>query len=203
MSLPGRPPRGRPTEPSSGHAAMSAGRGAVLVGVAVVVGILILTTIDNGGPATSTPVVTEAPVVIPTTPATNVGGSPVVTTAAATTATTKAKKTTSTTAKSDAKGARGNDQVVVQVLNGSGVQGAATQRSNDLKAKGYQVLPAGNAPSQRTGTSVQCKAGYEKEATVLATTLNDLGVPSTVEPIPNPLPAGFDASANCYVLLGK
>lgn len=199
MSLPGQPPRGRGNEPSG--AAMSAGRGAVLIGVAVVVGILILTTIDNRGPDASTPTTTTAAVVLP--PLTNPDGSPTATTAAPTTDTTKAKKTTSSTAKSDAKGARANDQVVVQVLNGSGLQGAATQRSNDLKAKGYQVLPAGNAPAQRTGTGVQCKAGYEKEAAVLVTTLGELGVPASVEPVSNPLPAGFDPAANCYVLLGK
>ena len=91
----------------------------------------------------------------------------------------------------------------MQVLNGSGVQGAATQRSNDLKAKGYQVLPAGNAPETRDGTVVQCIAGYEKEADVLVTTLGELGVPAAVEAVPDPLPAGYDTAANCYVLLGK
>jgi hypothetical protein len=203
MSLPGQPPRGRGTEPSG--AAMSAGRGAVLVGVAVVVGILILTTIDNRGQGASTTTTSTAAGVLP--PLTNADGSPIVTTAppapAATTATTKAKKTTATTAKTDTKAARPNEQVVAQVLNGSGLQGAATQRSNDLKAKGYQVLGAGNAPAQRTGTGVQCKAGFEKEAAALVATLGALGVPATVEPVPNPLPAGFDPAANCYVLLGK
>jgi len=202
MSLPGQPPRGRGPEPSG--SAMSASRGGILIGVAVVVGILILTTINHGGgPSASTTVVTQAPIVTPSVPLTNADGTTTITTAPATTVTTKAKKTTTTTVKSDGKTARANDQVVVQVLNGSGVQGAATQRSNDLKAKGYQVLPAGNAPSTRTGTSVACKAGYEKESAVLVTTLNGLGVPSTAEAVPNPLPAGFDAAANCYVLLGK
>jgi hypothetical protein len=202
MSLPGRPPRGRAPEPSG--SAMSASRGGILIGAAVVAGLLIFATIDNGGPAASnTTVVTTPSVVTPTVPGTNADGTATVTTAPSTTATTKAKKSTTTTVKSDSKTARANDQVVVQVLNGSGVQGAATQRSNDLKAKGYQVLPAGNAPATRTGTSVECKAGYEKEAAVLVTTLNGLGVPSTAEAVPDPLPAGFDAAANCYVLLGK
>jgi uncharacterized protein YbaA (DUF1428 family) len=163
---------------------MSASRGGILIGVAVVVGILIFSVINRGGPSASTPVtVTQSPVTVLTTPATNLDGSPAATTPG-TTVTTKAKKTSSKTA------ARSNDQVVVQVLNGSGVQGAATQRSNDLKAKAYQVLPAGNAPSTRDGTAVQCKAGYEKEADALVATLNELGVPSTVEAIANPLPAG-------------
>ncbi len=195
MSLPGQPPRGR--APESGGGAMSASRGGMLIGVAVVVGILIFSVINRGGPSAGTPVVTQPPVTVITTPATNLDGSPAAP-VPETTATTKAKKSSSS------KTARANDQVVVQVLNGSGVQNAATQRSNDLKAKGYQVLPAGNAPETRTGSVVKCKAGYEKEAEVLASTLlNDLGVPTTTEAVPDPLPAGHDASANCYVLLGK
>jgi hypothetical protein len=174
---------------------MSASRGGVLIGVAVVVGLLIFTVINRGGPSSSTPVTTEPPATVLTTPATNADGT-TVTTVEGTTATTKAKKSSSKTARS-------NDQVVVQVLNGSGMQGAATQRSNDLKANGYQVLPAGNAPATRTGTAVQCVSGYDKEAQALVATLQELGVPATVEPVPDPLPAGFDAAANCYVLLGK
>lgn len=193
MSLPGGTPRGR--TPDSHGGAMSASRGGILIGAAVVAGLLIFSVINRGAPSSSTPVTTAPPATVLTTPATNADGT-TVTTGADTTATTKAKKSTSKTARS-------NDQVVVQVLNGSGVQGAATQRSNDLKAKGYQVLPAGNAPATRTGTAVQCVSGYSKEAEALVATLQELGVPATVEPIPDPLPAGFDASANCYVLLGR
>lgn len=188
------PPRGR--GPDSGGSAMSASRGGILIGVAVVVGLLIFSVINRGGPTggSSTTTVTE-PTTVVTVPTTNADGT-TATTTSETTATTKAKKNSTKTA-------RTNDQVVVQVLNGSGVQGAATQRSNDLKAKGYQVLPAGNAPATRDGTAVQCVAGYEKEAEALVTTLNDLGVPATVEALPNPVPAGYDTAANCYVLLGK
>jgi len=188
------PPRGRGSD--GGGSAMSASRGGVLIGVAVVVGLLIFSVISRGGPGggSSTTTVTQ-PTTVVTVPTTNADGT-TVTTVGGTTATTKAKKSSSKTA-------RTNDQVVVQVLNGSGVQGAATQRSNDLKAKGYQVLPAGNAPATRDGTGVQCVAGYEKEAEALATTLTDLGAPATVEPLPSPLPAGYDTAANCYVLLGK
>ena len=91
----------------------------------------------------------------------------------------------------------------MQVLNGSGVQGAANQRSSDLKAKGYQVLPAGNAPAPRTGTAVQCKKGYEKEAQALVAALNTLAIKATIEPFPNPAPVGPSAQANCLVILGK
>lgn len=187
------PPRGR--APESHGAAMSGARGGILIGAAVVAGLLIFSVISRGGPSSSSNPPVTSPVTVVTVPSTNADGT-TATTVAPTTATTKAKKSSSKTARS-------NDQVVVQVLNGSGVQGAATQRSNDLKAKGYQVLPAGNAPATRDGTVVQCVAGYEKEGQALVTTLNDLGVPATYEAIPNPLPAGYDTAGNCYVLLGK
>jgi hypothetical protein len=195
MTRPGGMPRERGPDP--GGAAMSASRGGVLVGVAVVVGILIFLVVGRGDPATVPATDGTAPVTTPgpTTPDASGGTTATTAKGARTTTTTEAKKST--------KAARDNDQVVVQVLNGSGVQGAATQRSNDLKAKGYQVLPAGNAPSTRAGTGVQCASGYDKEAESLAATLNGLGVPSTVQPLTSPLPAGFDAAANCYVLLGK
>lgn len=187
MSLPGGSSRGRGSD--AGGATMSASRGGILIGVAVVVGLLIFTVINRGGPSATTPT-SDEPTTVVTTPATNPDGTPVDDT------------TDDTTAKKNSKAARSNDQVVVQVLNASGVQGAATQRSNDLKAKGYQVLPAGNAPETRDGTAVECVAGYDKEADVLVATLGELGVPATVEALPDPLPAGFDAAANCYVVLG-
>ena len=203
MTFPG-PGRGR--GPDSSNVVMSAGRGAVLVAVAVIVGLLVLAVVDDSGPgSTSTPVVTEPVGTTVPVLTTNLDGSPATTaTTVGTTATTKPKKTTSTTAKGSAnKDARPNDQVVVQVLNGSGIQNAATTRTNDLKARGYQTAPAGNAPAQRTGTGVQCKAGYEKEAQVLVTELQQVGVTAVVEPIANPLPSQFDPTANCYVILGK
>lgn len=198
MTLPGRPPRGRP-EPD-GHGATSAARGAILVAVAVLVGLLLVLVIDGaqGGGGDDT-----APVADGSTVATTVPRSTSVTTVAGgTTVTTKKAKTTTTTVKAS-KGARPAAEVVVQVLNGSGVQGAATQRSNDLKAKGYQVLPSGNAPATRTGTVIECRSGFEKDGVALSQTLQTLGVSAAVSPLPEPLPTGYEASANCYVILGK
>ena len=198
MTLPGRSGRGRPEPDQPG--AMSAGRGAVLVGVAVLVGLLILLVLNGasgGGGGSDTTPVTVAPTV------TTAAGTPATTASRTTATTTPAKTKTTTTTVKATKGARAPADVVVQVLNGSGVQGAATQRSNDLKAKGYQVLPAGNAATTRTGTAVQCRAGYEKDATALSQTLQTLGVSASVEPLPEPLPTGYEASANCYVVLGK
>ncbi len=204
MSLPG-PGRGRGPDSGNNHVVMSAGRGAVLVAIAVIAGLLVLATVrdaKSSGSSADTPAATASVVTTSPVPATNLDGSPAATTG--TTVTTKAKKSTTTTAKgSSGAKARANDQVVVQVLNGSGIQNAATTRTNDLKARGYQTAPAGNAPASQTGTTVQCKAGYEKEAEQLVSELSQIGVTATVQPIANPLPTQFDGTANCYVLLGK
>ena len=75
MSLPGGPPRGRTPEPSG--AAMSASRGGILIGVAVVVGILIFSVLNRGGgPSASTPTDTVPATSAVTVPATNADGTP-------------------------------------------------------------------------------------------------------------------------------
>jgi hypothetical protein len=210
MSFPG-PGRGRgrgSDSANNNHVVMSAGRGAVLVAVAVIAGLLVLAVIRDSkstGEASQSPEATLPVVTTVGVPTTNPDGTPAATTAttaAGTTATTKPKKTTSTTTKGGSN-ARPNDQVVVQVLNGSGIPNAASTRSNDLKARGYQTASAGNAPAQRTGTAVQCKAGYDKEADKLVSELAAIGVTAVVEPIADPLPTQFDPIANCYVILGK
>jgi hypothetical protein len=176
-------PRGRGRTPGR-NVALTATRGAVLIGVAVVIGLVLLQVVDDAGGGGGGGAASGG------------GGTPV------TTAAPDGSSTTTTTTVSP-NGARPPSQVVVQVLNGSGVQGAANQRSSDLKAKGYQVLPPGNAPAPRTGTAVQCKKGYEKEAQALVAALNTLAIKATIEPFPNPAPVGPSAQANCLVILGK
>jgi len=202
MSQPGRPSRGgNGGSEGNNHIVMSAGRGAILVGLAVIVGLLVYAVVDDTHVSSKPSAATSATGATATTaPGAGPGGTTATT--GGTTATTKAKTTTTTAKASDTKGARPNDQVVVQVLNGSEVSGAATTRSNDLKAKGYQTVPANNT-TVRTGTAVQCRPDYSKEANVLVATLKDLGVTAVVEPLPNPVPANYDAAANCYVVLGK
>jgi LytR cell envelope-related transcriptional attenuator len=178
-------PRGRGRSPGRNLAA-TATRGAVLIGLAVIIGLVLLQVVDDskgggGGGGSSSP-----------------GG---VTTTVTTGADGSSTSTTVTTV--PANGARPASQVVVEVLNGSGVAGAAASRSNDLKAKGYQVLPAGNAAAQRSGTAVQCRKGYEKEAAALVNVLGSLSIRATVEAFPNPAPVGVNAQANCLVILGR
>ena len=127
-------PAGRGRTPGRNIAA-TATRGAVLIGLAVVIGSCC--SRSSTTPAAAAAAARRAAA----------GGGGTVTT----TATTGTDGSSSTTADdgTPAGGGRPASQVVVQVLNGSGVQGAANQRTNDLKAKGYQVLPAG----ERAGTA--------------------------------------------------
>jgi LytR cell envelope-related transcriptional attenuator/Protein of unknown function (DUF2510) len=89
-------------------------------------------------------------------------------------------------------------QVRVDVLNGSGMPGAASTKAFALGAIGYKVASVGNA-SGRHGNAVQCRPGFEAEATTLA---KNVGTGTTVEPFPSPAPAG-SANADCVVVLGQ
>ena len=91
----------------------------------------------------------------------------------------------------------------MQVLNGSGVQGAANQRSNDLKAKGYQVLPAGNAPHRAPARPCSARRATRRKPPRSSPCSRPLSIKATVEPYPNPAPVGPSDQANCLIILGK
>lgn len=147
----------------------SAARGAVLIGVAVVIGIVLLQVVDEGVPPGSGQ-----------TPATgtNNGG-------------------TTTTKPSNV---RPPQEVRVAVYNGSGVSQAAATKANTLRGLGYAIAGTGNAPLQ-TGTVVACRAGFEKEAEVLAGG-DVVGAGTTIAAFPQPVPAGAE-NADCIVVVGK
>ena len=126
-------------------AGFSAARGAALVAIAVIIGVVLLQAIDDGndgpvgdgGPASTTTTTTTVPT------STDSSGS--------------SSATTATTAKAAPLPPA---QVTVRVLNGSGQAGAAGTLTNTLKAKGYKTLVATDA-SPRTGTVVYAKAGSD------------------------------------------
>ncbi len=149
----------------------TAARGAALIGAAVVLGIVLLQVVDDSG-----------------SPG---GGSR--------TGTPATSGTNATTTTTQAGQGRPPGQILVQVLNGSGVNMAAQTESNTLRSKGYKVAQPGNS-AERTGNVVQCKQGFEDEADTLAKLI---GPATTVEPFPDPAPQGTDANVNCLVVLGK
>ncbi len=149
-------------------------------GGAVVAFIAVIAWVTVGGSGDSTPTTT-------TTKAT---------TKATTTSTEATTTSTAVTTTTLAPG-RPASEVRVQVLNGSGVSGAATQKSQALEALGYTIAGAGNAPT-RQGTIVQCNPGFEAEAAQLAAAV---GSGATVQPAQTAgttVPSGAD----CAVILG-
>jgi len=164
----------------SATAGFSAARGAALVAVAVIIGVVLLQAIDDGndgpvgdgGPASTTTTTTTA------STTTDSSGS-----SSSTTPTTKAAVLTPA-------------QTTVRVLNGSGVAGAAGNLTNTLKAKGYKTLVATDAPT-RSGTVVYAKPGRTTECT----TLSGLVPNSKVQAMPTPVPGGQDA--DCIVIIGS
>jgi hypothetical protein len=101
------------------HVLRTAARGAALIGVAVVIGIVLLQVVDEGG--TGTPNGSS-------TPATN------------------ANNASTTTQSPDV---RPPQEVRVLVLNGSGVAMAAATKANELRGQGYAIAGTGNAPVQQ------------------------------------------------------
>jgi len=174
--------RGRPRE---GPAVNSAIRGAGLVGLAVILGIVLLQVIDKGPSGDTSGRSGSSGSTSKTTPATTPqsgGGT--------------ATSTPSTTAKGGGAKARG--EVRVLVFNAGAAAGAAANMTNKLRTLGYQLAPPSNT-NPRRGTAVQCKQGFDKEATQLQ---GDVGAGTTVEPFANPALPGTE-NVNCVVLLGQ
>jgi hypothetical protein len=114
-------------------------RGAVLIGLAVIVGIVGLQILDDsGGTSVTAPTASESTV-----------------------ATTGPTGTTGAAA-------RPADQVRVRVYNASGVQGQAQAESDKLGALGWNTLEPADFGSTRTGTVVTCRDGFRPDADVLA-----------------------------------
>jgi LytR cell envelope-related transcriptional attenuator len=170
-------PRGDGGGRSRSSGISSAARGAIVVGLAVILGIIGLQILDDSSPGTaaSDTTVTTIAGVTPSTSATGAGG-------------------TSTTS-----GRRPPSQVKVKVYNASGVQGRAQILSDKLRASGYNLQDPANLSSQRAGTVVECKKGFDAEGTLLA--LYGVGDGATVQPYPSAPPAGA-SEADCIVVIG-
>ena len=175
---PGRSQR-RSSRGGSG-AGFSAARGAGLIAIAVIIGIVLLNAIDDGN---SGPVGDGG-----TTSTTATGNATTTTTVAAGTAPTA--PTTKPAAISPA-------QVTVLVLNASGRSGVASTLTNTLKAKGYKTLLPNNVSPVRAGTVVDVKAGKTAPCTTMAALIPG----AKVQPMPTPPP--FVTDADCIVVIGS
>ncbi len=183
---PGDEPHRERSQQNKGFAqsvAFSAARGALLIGVAVVIGIVLLQVIDND---------TTGPI--------GDGGN---SSGAATTTTTAAagSGTTTTTSGANSGAVLAPSAIPVQVLNGSGVAGAAASMTQKLQSSGYQVLTP-NDTSAATATTVYCTGGLDREASALAAAVGG-SPPPAAQALPDPPPAGSDSSAKCIVVVGS
>jgi hypothetical protein len=166
------------TAPRGGRPARSPGpasgaKGAIVVGLAVILGIVGLQILDDSGNGSSDAVTTSAP--------------------GSTTGSTTGPGV-ATTAPPRAAG-----QVRVKVYNASGVQGRAQTLTDKLRAKGYNMQAPANLDKQRQGTVVQCVNGFEREGAVLAQFGVENGAVS--EKYPADPPEGA-ADADCIVIIG-
>ena len=164
----------------AGYAALL---GAVLIGVAVIVGIVLLQigNRNDNGPAS----------------ATNTTIPKVTTTTRPKTGTTVRQNVTSSTTV-----LRPPSAVSLIVLNGGAAAGRAGRMSSALKVKGYTNQANANDWNghKQTGNSVYCRAGLEREGTALAVAVG----PNTSLHIPYPTSnAPPDASSHdCVVVVG-
>jgi hypothetical protein len=151
-------------------------RGAILLAVAVVVGVVLLRTAPNEASSVST---SRSPhTTLPRLPSPSSGGGP--TTAGV---------------------AHQPSQVTVLVANGTRVTGAASRVKNVLLQAGYNTLAPTDATStDATATAVEFAPGYQADAAAIASTLS---LPaSAAQPIPTPAPVSDTKGANVIVVVG-
>ena len=182
--IPGRGGRGGG---GGGGAGSNAGtRGALLLGVAVILGIILLQQFDNdidtgGGPVAATSLPGDEDTTSTTRPV-GLTSVPIVTT---------------TTSRARAKA-----DVRVLVANGAGVRGLGAATTNELKARGYNTLTPTDATAAVPRTSIQFLEGWEAEARELAGVLN---LPPTVATrlAAPPVAAADIGDAKVIVILGE
>lgn len=198
----------------------AAGRGFVLIGVAVVIGLLLLWRgLDSGGSVdvetgdAGTDVAADGG-----TDATDAGtdaGTDAATDAGTDTATdggtdavsdggTDAGTATSTTVAGTGT-TRPPEQVTVLVANGSGTSGAAGTVSDKLKAVNFNTLEPANA-TPTTTSKVYYRPGYDQDAQEVARVVG--ATADLVLPVPDPTGVADNAldratQANVIVILGS
>ncbi len=148
-------PAGGPAGPG-GPAGNAGARGALLLAVAVVLGIVLLQQFDSGID-TGGEVATDA---VP------------VDDEEETTTTRRVGLTTVPPAPSTTAAARAKGDVRVLVANGSGIRGLAATTSTYLRGLGWATLTPVDATTQVDNTAVQFADGYEAEGREVAANLS-------------------------------
>lgn len=177
----GGPPKAAPAGP--GPTANAGARGALLLAVAVILGVVLLQKFDTGIDAGAV--------------SASSGPQSTTSTTRRVTLTTVGAVSTTTTNRARAKA-----DVKVVVANGARVSGLAGTATTTLKNGGYAPLSPVDATAAVDKTTIQYAEGYEAEAREVATTL---GQPATVvaklSPSP-PVAAADIGEAKVVVILG-
>ncbi|MDQ6614836.1 MAG: LytR C-terminal domain-containing protein [Actinomycetota bacterium] len=169
-------------------AGIQAGRAALLIGVAVLIGVLLLHRSPGGGGVSPVAVGDTATTATPsqTSGTTRPGG--------LTPTTPRAPVTTGGTS------LRAPQDIKVLVANGTTTPGLAGKISNTLHAKGYNTLASTNSTEKPAGTIVYFQPSYSADAAALAGKLNL--PPSAVQAMPQPPPVQNLNGANILVIVG-
>jgi len=174
------PPGGSAGNPARG-AGSAVAKGALLIGLAIIVGLVLLNQVDTGGNRSA--------------------ASPTVTTKPKTTTTTVKKGGGSPTTTAPLGPAKSPADVSLIVLNGGAPTGDAAKMSSKLKQEHYTNQPndANNwSGHTQQGNSVLCKAGFDREAVALSVAV---GQGTQVQPFPSP-PPPYSDNVMCVVVVG-
>jgi hypothetical protein len=169
-------------------AGIQAGRAALLIGVAVLIGFLLLHR--GGSPSGAVPVVVGSDTTVATLMPTSVTNG-----SGATTGTTA--KTTPTTS---ATQPRAPQDIKVLVANGTTTSGLAGRISNLVHAKGYVTLASTNSTQKPASTIVYFQPSYSADAAALAAKFNL--PPTAVQAMPSPPPVPNLNGANILIVVG-
>jgi hypothetical protein len=170
-------------------------KGALLVAIGVLLGVLILGS-GLGSPAPSSVTVEQASSGSDST-TTTTADSGATTTTAATGGSSTTLPTTSTTGGTPTT--HPPNEVRVLVANGTDIPGAASQVQSQLVALGYNALSPQNGPTSDTSW-VYYEPDYEADALAIALGLGM--TPQQVAPMPEPPPIDT-LEADILVLIGN
>lgn len=169
---------------------IAAGRGAIVVGLAVLMGILLLQIYDRDGDVATTVA----------SPAESSSSSAATGSASSSSDATGSSTTTTT---SLAAGAHTPANIKVSVLNAGRPSGTAKTVSDTLHAAGYATLTPGNT-TPKTGITVHCKSDFSGDVAALIAASQQTTAASEAFPATTPAGAPTDAStADCFVILGS
>lgn len=168
---------------------IAAGRGAIVVGLAVLLGILLLQIYDRDGNVAKTVA----------SPAESSSSSA----AAGSSSSSDVSGSSTTSTTSVAAGAHTPANIKVSVLNAGRPSGTAKTVSDTLHAAGYATLTPGNT-TPKTGITVHCKSDFSGDVAALIAASQQTTAASEAFPATTPAGAPTDAStADCFIILGS